>query len=276
MEGYYKVKKIQEQVAAILSMTGEIMYLIEGQEKAVLVDTCLGVGHLKAFVEKLTDKPVMVILTHGHIDHAMGAPEFTEVYMNEKEEQIYNSMRSISDRNDYIRGNLGGVLPAFEEDDYVQPQDLRYHPLYDGACFDLGDLHLEVYSLPGHTPGSMVVLIRELRLLILGDACNPATFLFDENSLSVEEYKESLMTAREKLDGRYDKVFSSHHDIELSPDIMKNVMEVCDIVMADRADDLPFQFMGQQAYIAMQADERFQRADGKQGNIIYNKNKIRK
>lgn len=180
MVDFYRNERINENVTAIISMTGEIMYLVEGEAKAVLVDTCLGVGHLKQYVENLTAKPITVILTHGHIDHAMGAPEFDVVYMNPKDEEIYKSMRDIEGRKDYIKGNLGGFLPEFEENDFVAPQELKYQPLHDKEVFDLGGLHIETYELPGHTPGSMVILIQELRMLITGDACNPATFLFDE------------------------------------------------------------------------------------------------
>ena len=54
---YYSAEKLNTHMTAIRSLTGEIMYLIEGEEKAVLVDTCLGVGHLRRFVETLTEKP---------------------------------------------------------------------------------------------------------------------------------------------------------------------------------------------------------------------------
>ena len=50
---YYSAEKLNTHMTAIRSLTGEIMYLIEGEEKAVLVDTCLGVGHLRRFVETL-------------------------------------------------------------------------------------------------------------------------------------------------------------------------------------------------------------------------------
>ena len=86
MVPFYSSEKVTEHITAIRSMTGEIMYLIEGTHKAVLVDTCLGVGHLRAFVEGLTQKEILVVLTHGHVDHAMGAPEFEQVYMNRKDQ----------------------------------------------------------------------------------------------------------------------------------------------------------------------------------------------
>lgn len=44
-------------------------FLIEGPEKALLIDTGQGVGDLRSCVEMLTDKPVTVVLTHNHADH---------------------------------------------------------------------------------------------------------------------------------------------------------------------------------------------------------------
>jgi len=44
----------------------------------------VGVGHLKDLVSGLTDKPLTVLLTHGHVDHANGAPEFDTVLLNEQ------------------------------------------------------------------------------------------------------------------------------------------------------------------------------------------------
>ena len=42
------------------------IFLLVGTERALLIDTGIGVGDLKAAVEKITDKPVTVVITHGH------------------------------------------------------------------------------------------------------------------------------------------------------------------------------------------------------------------
>lgn len=270
-ENFYAAKKIDGNVTAIQSKTGEIMYLVEGKEKAVLIDTCLGVGHLKEFVGSLTEKPVTVILTHGHVDHAMGAPEFERVYMNHKDYEVFIEHSPLKVRKDYLAMSAGKHMPEFREEDFVQPVKPDFHDLRDGEVFDLGELHAEAYALPGHTPGSMIILIREKRILILGDACNTATFLFDAHSLSVEEYRENLIQVNEKLKGRYDCIFLCHHVMEACPDIAANVIEVCDEIMEGVADDIPFDFMGETQYIAKACNERFERKDGKEGNIIYHK-----
>lgn len=274
MVEYYKAEKINEHMTAIRSMTGEIMYLVEGEEKAVLIDTCLGVGHLREFVENLTEKQITVLLTHGHVDHALGAPEFEEVYMNPADNKVYESMSPLEERIGYIKANLGGQLPEFAEDDYVQPAPADFKELKDGQIFDLGGVHIEVYALPGHTHGTMVMLVPEEKALILGDACNNATFLFDENSLSVHEYKENLIRVKEKLEGRYDTTYLCHHVMTASKDMLAHVIEVCDEILEGKADDIPFEFIGHHAFVAKRANERFERVDGGEGNIVYDKEKL--
>ena len=77
----------------------ELMYLVEGRDQAALIDTGSGLGFLKAYVEKLTDKPILVLLTHGHVDHAMGAGEFETVYMNRADDYIYDQFLPICPRH---------------------------------------------------------------------------------------------------------------------------------------------------------------------------------
>ncbi len=275
MTEFYRTEKVNDRITGIRSLTGEIMYLIEGKDKAALIDTCLGVGHLKKTVEALTDRPITVLLTHGHLDHAMGAPEFETVYMNHADREVYEAMAPFEERNNYIRGNLGGKLPDFSPEDYVPVSPMNFHDLKDGDSFDLGGVHVDAYALAGHTKGTMVFLIREERIMVLGDACNPATFLFDKNSLTVEEYRKGLQEFQQRHKGSYDKVFLCHQVMELGPELVDNVIEVCDDILAGKTDDQPFEFMGQVNWIAKAVKEGFRRVDGKIGNIIYSKDRIK-
>lgn len=274
MESYYRAEAVLPGLTAIWSKTGEIMYLAQGTQKAVLIDTCLGVGHLRAFVEKLTDKPLAVLLTHGHVDHAMGAPAFDTVYMNPADLPIYARMSPLAVRKGYMEALLGPEMPQVTEADFVPPQSLACKPLADGDVFDLGGLHLEAYALAGHTPGTMVVLLREPRILILGDACNTATFLFDDDALPVAVYRRNVLALARRLDGRYDRVFLCHQERETSPEILAGVASVCDDILAGRADDLPFAFMGGTYSLAKAVGEKFRRLDGGVGNVIYNQRKV--
>lgn len=274
---YFKTEKIDDKLTAIRSRSGEIMYLIEGQNKAVLIDTSLGICGLRKLVESLTDKPVSVILTHGHVDHAMGAPEFENVYMNSKDSIINKKHSLLKMRKDYIVSNMGKEESwIFDDTNFVQPVSTHYKELTDGTVFDLGGISVEAYELAGHTKGSMVILVPEKELLITGDACNIATFLFDEDSLSVEEYRENLIRVQENLEGRFSRIFMTHFLMETTKDLIKNVINVCDDILAGRADDIEYHFMAHTSYIAKKTDEMGRRADGKEGNIIYNRENVMK
>lgn len=72
MISYFKAETVNDRITCIRSLSSELMYLIEGEREALLMDTCLGCGSIRTFVEGLTDKPLTVVLSHGHIDHAMG------------------------------------------------------------------------------------------------------------------------------------------------------------------------------------------------------------
>ena len=79
---YYKPLKIAENIYHIYEPGNVNTTLIIGEEKALLIDTGYGFGDLAAFVRTLTDKPLEVVLTHGHTDHCGGNYEFPTVYMN--------------------------------------------------------------------------------------------------------------------------------------------------------------------------------------------------
>ena len=273
---FYTSEKVNDNLTMIHSLSGELMYLLESVDACVLIDSCVGVGNLKKYVKTLSDKPVTLFLTHGHIDHAMGAPDFDEVYMNHKDIPLYQSQCTVEDRQEYVMGCAGTeVARAFGKEDYAPAEpDKPFIDLKDGDTFEIGDFHLECYEFAGHTPGSVIFLIREMDILILGDACNNSTFVFDENSASVETYRKNVIYNRNRLEGRYTRVFLSHHVMEADANIMDHVIEVCDEVLAGEADDLPFEFMGMKAFIAKKCNERFEREDGKSGNIIYNKERL--
>lgn len=274
---FYSTERINEYVILIRSCMGELLYLVEGEKSAVLIDTCVGAGHLKELIETLTAKPYKVLLTHGHVDHAPGAAEFADVYLNEKDIPLYRRYCMLEERLGYMQAGMGPHFKELDQASVLAPMpEKEFHFLEDGDIFDLGGIHIEAYAFPGHTPGCMVFLIRELRILILGDACCNSTFLFDNDACSLEEYMESLRNVRARLEGAFDWVWLCHHEMETGADIMESVLEVCQEAMLGQADDVPFEFMGHHAYIAKRCKERFQREDGKCGNIVYSKEKLYK
>ena len=60
-------------------------YLLIGSERALLIDTGLGVCIIYEQVRRLTDKPVTAVATHIHWDHIGGHKYFPEFYAHEAE-----------------------------------------------------------------------------------------------------------------------------------------------------------------------------------------------
>ena len=61
------------------------MFLLVGDEKAMLIDTGVGIGDLAGFAQTLTDKPLMVCYSHNHVDHIGGAGAFDQAFLHPKE-----------------------------------------------------------------------------------------------------------------------------------------------------------------------------------------------
>ena len=267
----FESTKISSTTTRIRAPGFELMYLVEGKEKAALIDTGSGLGFLRAHIEKLTDKPIVVLLTHGHVDHAMGAGEFEIVYMNHVDDYIYTQHADMEFRRD----GLFLCPQKVEEDEIIPAKPLEeIHQMAGGDSFDLGGLHIDIYDLPGHTRGSVVMLIREERMLLLGDACNYLTFLHEPYSTTVKEYKANLEALKPQVEGKYDAVYLSHGPGNGSVELIDGVIQVCQDIMEGKTDDVPFGFKDSKGFLAKAEIERDVRIDGGVGNVIYSKDRI--
>ena len=82
-EPYFKAKKIAPGTWQVLS-DGDYSYLIEGDDEAIVIDSGMGAGNIRAFCQSLTEKPVYrMLLTHAHFDHTCNCYLFDAVYMSE-------------------------------------------------------------------------------------------------------------------------------------------------------------------------------------------------
>ena len=72
----------------------ESVYVIEGNDKALVIDAGTNMPNLDKAVAALTGKPVMVALTHGHGDHVGGIGCFPEVWINPADEPMIASGRN--------------------------------------------------------------------------------------------------------------------------------------------------------------------------------------
>lgn len=266
---FFTAEKISPSTTKITDITGVAVFLVEGAEKAVLIDTATGAGDLKAYVESLTSKPIEVILTHGHCDHAGGAAGFETVWLHKNDWELVKHHASMDMKTDYAHFTTGKDIALA---DFAPERTAPYLPLEDGQVFDLGGVTLEAIHVPGHTQGMVCVLNKEERTILFGDACNPSVFLWSDESSCVEDYRSSLLELK-KQEGRWDTVWLSHGPTAVDKAILDGVIAVCEEIMADKNDWQPFDFMGNALRIAKK-EENHVRLDGGLGNIVYSPEKV--
>lgn len=277
---FFKPERISEHITCITGITGELMFLVEGSDRAALIDTGIGLGDLGALVKSLTSKPLLVILTHGHLDHAGNVAPFDRVYMNPADHSIFFAHQDKTLQAGYVKMMLGDKASLIQDSDYARPGQGGFLPLQPGDVFPLGGITLEIHEGAGHTPGSVTILLPEERTLLLGDACNYCTFLWDQNSSSVEDYRAMLRRLLDNLAGRYDRTLVSHGSPVAPREMIESNIGICDDIMAGRSDEVPFAFMGEDnGHVFVARAMSFEggaphRTDGGIGNIVYNKLKI--
>lgn len=161
-------------------------YLVVGEEKALLIDTGFGMGSLKKVVEALTDKPIIVVNTHGHPDHGGGNFEFGAAYLHSLDQALYAYKCADARLEEAQHWPMEGKVKLQS----YQPETI---PLEDGKVFDLGGRLVDVLHTPGHTVGSVSLYDRETSSLFTGDNTNEHGVFVDNMSPgTVTEYLNSL------------------------------------------------------------------------------------
>lgn len=192
-----------------------ISYLVEGRDRAALIDTGTGIGDIGAVVEALTELPVIVVLTHEHYDHVGGAWRFKDIYhyRNPAALKVLKAGRSNESLQKYVEGDyLWKPLPeGFDKDTWTIPPIVPTHLVEDGDIIDLGGRELEVIYTPGHSPGQMCLLDKRHRLLFTGDHFFPGPLYAFAEDVDLEDYVASNRKLEARLD-EYDYLCSGHND----------------------------------------------------------------
>lgn len=230
--GSYTAWEAKEGTWFINFMNGsENMYLLEGDEKALLIDTGYGVGNLRAFVEKLTDKPILVANTHFHPDHAAGNGEFEAVYMSEGE------------KIDAPSTLTPGAVP-FDLSKLPNPD---YEKIYvkDGDVIELGNRTIEVLDVkPAHCNSSLFFLDRKGRLLLCGDEIDVGQVMMFDNSKNPEapyDVWERMLNFRanmqrvKDLGDAYDWLLPNHNGYPIAKSYLDEFIGLVDEVFAGTA-----------------------------------------
>ncbi len=189
--GDYRVDKLSDGLWRICDSRGDAAYLIEGGDRALLIDTAMSEKPILPTLRSLTDRPIDLALTHAHIDHMYRCSEFDRVYIHEKEKDAFSAKtQRLMD--------FGAVVFRVKRKKYPVHTFL---PLSENESIDLGGVQLFCRGLSGHTKGSAVFMDETHRAVFCGDAVGSGSgvWMFLPDSTSLSEYSAALKNAAEYL-----------------------------------------------------------------------------
>jgi len=127
--------------------------------RGVVIDPGGDLEQVEAAVAEQGVSLEKILVTHGHLDHAGGVAVLAEKHglpvEGPQEEDLFWIDRMMTQGEQF---GFRDVKP-FTPDRW----------LHDGDTVSFGEIELEVYHCPGHTPGHVVFFHRGLKLAVVGD-----------------------------------------------------------------------------------------------------------
>jgi glyoxylase-like metal-dependent hydrolase (beta-lactamase superfamily II) len=180
---------------------------LRGNDRDIVVDAGLGVVALREAIPGMFERDPMVVLTHAHLDHVGGAPEFADRAAHPAEAgtlaagvpaslygaELYDKL-GIDATGEPVPELMIDILPApgYDPATYrVEPMTLN-RILQDGDRIDLGGPVLTVLHLPGHTPGSIALLEERTGTLYSGDVIYDGFLIDNLPNSDVAAYRRSM------------------------------------------------------------------------------------
>ena len=181
------------------------MFLLEGDDKALLIDTGARCPEAKQIAESLTSKPILLINTHGDGDHTSGNAAFAEFMMHPA---------------DYENCNVAARCP-----------ESKLIPVYDGGKIDLGGRIVDIIGIPGHTEGSIALLDANTRTLYAGDSVQDGHVFMHGKHRRPALYADSLAKLA-AMEDKFDTVCGFHGAPELPAGYVGKVLAAWRKVLA--------------------------------------------
>ncbi len=212
----YVSEMVLPGVRMIRDSDNDKMFLFCGTSYCALIDSGMGRGDLRQYVEQYTHGlPLKVVFTHNHFDHIGQADKF------------------IAQSEEFIGAPDYDVTVATLKRAGVPQQEIDAHlrAMHSEEQIDLGDRKLIAYAVPGHTPGSMVILDPKTGNLFSGDAFGsnsptiPDAVFMQWVQTPLDIYLAAVKTVREKLGNRVQAMMTGHNDHPLNGQAYLNNLE---------------------------------------------------
>lgn len=228
-KSWFTITKIDENTYALRELNHSEKtnsFLLIGNEKSLLIDTGMGVENIYEIVNKLTNKPIITVITHAHWDHIGSNDYANKLYIHDNEKEWLNNFPLSLERVKKELLNTNKPFPSkFEIDNYHLPSNKSTDSLTDNQIIDLGNRKIKVVFTPGHSPGHVCFYEENTGYLFSGDIIYKGELDCYYPSTEPEIYRLSI---KKLLPLQIKYVFGGHHDLFLSPKIIEEASEAFD------------------------------------------------
>lgn len=153
--------KIQSFTFNPFSENSFVLYHSETKEAIIVDPGCFNnteEQELKTFIEKEKLTPIMLFNTHCHIDHVLG---------NRWVKETYNLDLIAHQLEDQILDWSVSAAMMYEIPYNPSPRISQY--VNEGDTFQLGGEEISLVHCPGHSPGSLCIVMHSIKSVIGGD-----------------------------------------------------------------------------------------------------------
>ena len=217
------------------------MYLVEGRDRDMILDTGMGVAVLRPFLDTVRadpSRPLLCVSSHAHIDHIGGAWEFDErlIHAAEAADQANpwpgSLLKSGYSAESLDRYTAAGYPPlwdviidalphaGYDPAAYAQRAAPATGLIVEGDLIDLGGRTFEVWHLPGHSPGGVGLFERATGILIAGDAIYDGPLICEGPGTDLADYRATL----DKLESLPVSIVHGGHDAAFGPARMAEII----------------------------------------------------
>ena len=197
-------------------------YLLLGENKALLIDTGLGIANIKEVINKITSLPVMVVTTHVHWDHIGGHQLFDEFAVHEAEKGWIMGefpLPLFVVKQNLLNGNCK-FPEGFSIENYKIFNGIPQQTLHDEYEIDLGNRCIEVIHTPGHSPGHCCLYEEEKGYLYSGDLIYKGCLDIFYPTTNPKLFAQSIRRVNEL---EVSRILPGHHGLDISIEIISKI-----------------------------------------------------